>query len=254
VLPNILKHQHKVLGQKHLVRDLDNKFLLPNKAERIILLQRINLANSFQKRIRKFFGRYFFSNFVTRFLVNRDDVAIAYYKTMMDEYQTIKSFIDEADNNFLSIGSGIGGLEAIINQNLNNKSFYFIERNFISRKVKYGWGGKHNTEAYNDFELQKIFLEKNGIDKNNFYLFDYDHDKLPLIKFNVITSLYSLDYHYDFNIYINYLKRVSTKDTKIIFDTIRADYFLNIFKNVKIIKTDHDTVHKSKRILCSNFI
>jgi SAM-dependent methyltransferase len=233
---------------------LDKKFLLPEKAERIILLQRINLATIFQKKIRKFFGRYFFSNFVTRFLVNRDHIASAYYKTMMHEFQTIRKFIEDKDTLFLSIGSGIGGLEAIINQNLNKKSFYFIERNYISRKVKYGWEGKNNTEAYNNFELQSSFLKMNGINKDNFYLFEYNYDELPTKKFDIITSLFSLDYHYDFNLYIDYLKRVSTDDTKIIFDTVRADYFFNIFKNVKIIKTDHDTVHKSKRILCSCFI
>ena len=62
---------------------------------------------------------------------------------------------------FLSIGGGIGGLEVVINKNFKDKSFYFIERNFISKKVKYGWGGMENDEAYNSFELQKLFLEKN---------------------------------------------------------------------------------------------
>ena len=42
--------------------------------------------------------------------------------------------------------------------------------------------------------------------------------------------------------------------TKIIFDTIRYDYFLNIFKNVKVIKNQDKTMHKSKRILCSQFL
>tara|TARA_X000001036_G_scaffold48236_1_gene38541 strand:+ start:50 stop:757 length:708 start_codon:yes stop_codon:yes gene_type:complete len=234
---------------------LDNKFLLPKKAERIILLQRINLASSFQKKLRKLFGRYFFSYFVTNFLLNKKYIASAYYKIMLSEYVMIKDFIGENDTHFLSIGSGIGGLEAIINKELNNnKSFYFIERNFVSKKVKYGWGGKSNAEAYNDFKLQRFFLEENGINKNNFHLFDYDNDKFPIIKFDIITSLFSLDYHYDFNLYIEYLKKVSTEDTKIIFDTIRADYFNDIFENVKIIKTNHDTVHKSKRIVCSHFI
>ena len=170
------------------------------------------------------------------------------------EYLTIKNFINEKDTLFLSIGSGIGGLEAIINKELNNKLFYFIERNYVSKKVKYGWGGMQNTEAYNNFKLQTFFLEQNGMNKNNFYLFDYDRDQFPIIKFNIITSLFSLDYHYDFNLYINYLKKISTNDTKIIFDTIRPDYFIKIFKNVKIINTDSNTVHKSKRIVCSHFI
>ena len=85
-------------------------------------------------------------------------------------------------------------------------------------------------------------------------IFDYDKGNLPEKKFDIIISLLSLDYHYDFNLYIDYLKKVSKNDTKIIFDTIRADYFKKIFKNVKIIRSDTKVVHKSKRILCSHFL
>ena len=85
-------------------------------------------------------------------------------------------------------------------------------------------------------------------------IFDYDKDKLPDQKFDVIISLLSLDYHYDFEIYIEYLRKISNLNTKIIFDTIRPDYFLKIFKNVKVIALQENTTHKSKRILCSQFL
>ena len=226
-------------------------FLLPKNAARIIVLQRIELASLFVKRLRKLFGRYIFSNFITKFFLNSDDIAFKYHKTMSDEFKSIKKYINENDKLLLSIGGGIGGLEAIINQNLKNKSFYFIERNYISKKVKYGWG---NDEAYNSFELQKSFLEINNMNKKDIYLFDYDNDELPMIKFDIITSLFSLDYHYDFYIYIEYLKKISKPNTKIIFDTIRAEHFKRIFKNVEIISSDTDTVHKSRRVVCNNFI
>ena len=147
----------------------------------------------------------------------------------------------------------MGGLELIINKNFNNNFFSFIEKNYVSKKVKYGWG-KNNNEAYNDLNLQKVFLEENGIDSAKLNIFDFDKDILPDNKFDVVISLLSLDYHYDFNIYKNYLKKISHQNTKIIFDTIRADYFLNIFKNVKVIKNQDKTMHKSKRILCSQFM
>ena len=233
---------------------MDNKFLLPKKAERIIVLQRIALASPLIRRLRKLFGRYIFSNFITKFFLDKKKISQNYYSAMVDEYFTIKDFIKNEDTFFLSIGSGIGGLEVIINDNLKDKSFYFIERDYISKKVKYGWGGMINHEAYNNFELQRLFLEMNNFDKKKIHLFDYDKDEFPKIKFDIVTSLFSLDYHYDFNIYIDYLKKISTPKTKIIFDTIRADYFNGIFKNVKIISTNLDTVHKSNRIICSNFI
>ena len=85
-------------------------------------------------------------------------------------------------------------------------------------------------------------------------IFNFDTDKLPMKKFDIIISLFSLDYHYDFSFYIDYIRQNSHPRTKVIFDTIRAEYFLQIFKNVEIIKSDENTIHKSKRIICSDFI
>ena len=94
----------------------------------------------------------------------------------------------------------------------------------------------------------------NEMHEDQINIFDYDKNNLPEKKFDIIISLLSLDYHYDFKIYLNYLKKVSNMNTKIIFDTIRAEYFKKIFKSVEIIRSDTNTVHKSKRIICSEFL
>ena len=229
-------------------------FILQNKTARLAVLQRIELASPLLLKFRKLFGRYVFSNIITRYFLNPKLIGQEYYKMMLEEFLTIKKFISSNDNFFLGIGSGIGGLELLINRNFKDKNYYFIERNYVSKKVKYGWGGMVNKEAYNNLELQKNFLKINNMNESQINIYDYDKNDLPEIKFDVIISLFSLDYHYDFDIYIDYLKKVSKPETKIIFDTIRADYFNKIFKNVKIISTNLDTVHKSNRIICSNFI
>ncbi|PDH17925.1 MAG: hypothetical protein CNA95_01975 [Pelagibacterales bacterium MED-G41] len=229
-------------------------FILQNKTARLAVLQRIELASPFLLKIRKLFGRYIFSNIITKYFLNPKLISQEYYKMMQEEFLIIKKFISSNDNFFLGIGSGIGGLELLINQNFKDKNYYFIERNYVSKKVKYGWGGMANNEAYNDLELQMNFLKINNMNESQINIYDYDKDDLPEIKFDIVISLFSLDYHYDFNIYIDYLKKVSKPETKLIFDTIRVDYFNKIFKNVKIISTNLDTVHKSNRIICSNFI
>ena len=230
-------------------------FYLPNKAARLVVLQRIELISSFLKKIRKLFGRNFFTNIITKYFLNSKQIGIKYYEAMQSEFLTFKEYIDfNEDEHFLSIGGGLGGLELIINENLQNKNYHFIERNFVSKKVVYGWSGKVNNEAYNDLNIQKSFLEINGMKPSQINIFDYDKDKLPDQKFDVIISLLSLDYHYDFEIYIEYLRKISNLNTKIIFDTIRPDYFLKIFKNVKVIALQENTTHKSKRILCSQFL
>ena len=231
-----------------------NSFVLPKKAARLIVLQRIELAGNILKKIRKLFGRYFFSNFVTKYFLNSVKISNEYYKIMYDEFLTIKKFISDDDNLFLSIGAGVGGLEAIINQNLPEKNYFFIEKNYISKKVKYGWTGQSKSEAYNSLDIQKEFLLANKMNDQQINIIDFDAGNLPMKKFDIITSFFSLDYHYDFHLYSDYLKKVSKKNTKIIFDTIRADFFKKIFKHVEIIKSRSDTVHKSKRIMCSEFI
>jgi len=231
-----------------------DKFLVSKKAARLIVLQRIELISSSLKRVRKIFGRFIFSNFITKFFINEKLIGESYHDIMINEFSTIEKLINKEDNLFLSIGGGLGGLELMINKKFDNRNYYFIERNFISKKVKYGWGGMTNSEAYNDLNLQKNFLETNGLKNEQINIYDYDKDDLPNIKFDLVISLLSLDYHYDFDIYINYLKKISKPNTRIIFDTIRADHFKSIFKNVEIIKTYDDTVHKSKRIMCSQFI
>jgi hypothetical protein len=231
------------------------KFEITKKSSRLIVLQRIEIANSLLLKLRKIFGRYVFTNFLTKYFISSSDVGKKYYEIMLREFLSISKEIENPDNEFfLSIGGGIGGLEAVINKRLGSKKFYFIERNFVSKKVVYGWGGSLNSEAYNNIREQKYFLLKNSLEEENIHIYDYDKNELPRLKFDIIISLLSLDYHYDFFIYADYLKSVSTKNTKIIFDTIRPDFFKKVFNNVKILGTQIDTVHKSKRIICSDFI
>ena len=228
-------------------------FYLKKNEARLIVLQRIELLSSFLKRIRKIFGRYFFSNFITKYFLNTKAIGKDYYIRMEDELRSFEKYINSDDVNILSIGGGIGGLELIINKNFSINFFDFIERNFISKKVVYGWSD-NNTEAYNNLTIQKNFLIKNGLPILKFKIYDYDKETLPSKKFDLVISLYSLDYHYDFTIYLEYLKNNTHKDSKIIFDTIRPDYFKNIFNEVVILQNRSKAIHSSKRVMCSNFL
>ncbi len=230
-----------------------NKFRFSRKTARLIVLQRIELLNYFQKKIRKIFGRYAFANFFLKLLINKKLIETKYFSLMEKEFETLKNDIQFSNKKFLSIGGGLGGFELIINKSTNNNLFYFIEKNYVSKKIIYGWDYK-NLEAYNDLLLVKDFLTKNGMKIEQFRIFDFDKQQLPEEKFDFIISLYSLDYHYDFNIYMNYLKKVSHNETKIIFDTIRSEYFKKVFRNVKVVQSQDSTVHRSKRIVCNEFI
>ena len=228
-------------------------FYVNKKEARLIVLQRIELCSNFLKKIRKFFGRYIFSNFVTKFFLNSKTIGKSYYNRMNEEFKTFDKYIDHNNKNVLSIGGGMGGLEVILNNNCKINFFDFIERNFVSKKVVYGWSN-NNSEAYNNLNLQTEFLVKNGLPKEKFRVFDFDKDILPSKKFDVVISLYSLDYHYDFNQYAKYLKENTHKESKIIFDTVRPDFFKSVFKDVVILNETTKRVHSSKRLLCKNFL
>ena len=228
-------------------------FNVNDNEARLIVLQRIELCSNFLIKVRKLLGRYFFSNFITKFFLNSETVGKSYYDRMREEFKTLENHIDHKDKNFLSIGGGMGGLEVILNNNCEVNFFDFIERNFVSKKVVYGWSD-NNSEAYNNLNLQTEFLVKNGLPMEKFKVFDFDKDSLPSKKFDVVISLYSLDYHYDFNQYAKYLKDNTHNESKIIFDTVRPDFFKNIFKDVVILSETTKRVHSSKRLLCKNFL
>ena len=224
-------------------------FILNRKIAQLAVLQRIELCEPSLKKLRKLLGRYFFSIFLSKYFINPIKISKSYLDLMEKEFLIIKKYLKNNDK-ILSIGSGIGGLEILMNKKFESH-ISFIEKNYISKKIKYGWD-KNNYEAYNNLNLLEKFLLDNGIKKEKFDIFDFDKDKLPNTKFDVIVSLYSLDYHYEFDLYRDYLSKVMKPETILIFDTIRPDYFKEIYKTVEIIKQDLHTVHKSKRLACKN--
>lgn len=217
----------------------------------LAVLQRIELANKFLMRIRKLLGRYLFSKIFSKYLINTKKISGKYSKLINDEYENIKRFLLDGQQ-ILSIGGGIGGLELYILKKFPNTKIDLIEKNYVSNKIKYGWDYRNN-EAYNNLSITEEFLNLNGINNNQYNIYDFDQKNFPSKNYDLIISLYSLDYHYDFNLYSGYLNSVSKENTKIIFDTIRPDFFFNIFEKLSVIKENNLTVHKSKRIKCETF-
>ena len=78
-----------------------------------------------------------------------------------------------------------------------------------------------------------------------------DNKKMLIRSHTIIYFNYD---DYDFSFYEKYIKQVSTENTKIIFDTIRPDYFKKVFQNVEIIDSKQKEIHSSKRVLCNKFL
>lgn len=224
---------------------------LNRKMAQLVLLQRIELANSLLKRLRKTCGRYLFSKIFSKYFINVKEISSNYTKLMEEELSTIQPFLRQKQK-ILSIGSGLGGLEIAIMKKFSDTEITFIEKNYTSKKIKYGWDGE-NKEGYNDLSLLENLIITNDIPKKQFCIFNFDKGNFPTKSYDLVISLYSLDYHYDLNIYLEYLKKNTDENSIVIFDTIRYEYFYKIFNHVEIIKEDTNTVHKSKRIACRIF-
>ena len=180
-------------------------FNLNRNSAQLALLQRIELADGNLKKIRKIFGRYLFSKLFSKYFINIEKISRNYSRIMDEEFNTIKKFILDKKK-FLSIGAGIGGLELLILKTISNSHVSFIEKNYVSDKIKYGWDNS-NREGYNDLNQLDHFLKSNEISKERYRIFDFDKDNFPTQNFDVLLSIYSLDYHYDFEIYSKYLKK-----------------------------------------------
>ena len=104
----------------------------------LIIFQRNELTNPTLQKIRRIFGRRFFTQFVSKYLISPKLIGNEYLSIMKGEYETISKFLDFDKKNVLSIGSGLCGLELIIDRNHFIKKFSIIEKNYVSKKVVYG--------------------------------------------------------------------------------------------------------------------
>ncbi len=221
-------------------------FQLNREMCRLIIFQRNEILTSLQKKIRKLFGRLLFTQFFSYFN-NLSYVAEKYLEISIAEYTSIKKFLKNDDNNILSIGGGLGGVECIMLSNHKNIKIDILERDFISSKIKYFWNPE---EAYNKLDLTRKFLIENSKYNKNFKVYNFEKKNEIKTKYDVIISLYSMDYHYNLNIYKNFMLKNTHEKTIFIFDTIRAKELNKFFKDVKIIKTIDKEIHSSCRVIC----
>ena len=102
----------------------------------------------------------------------------------------MENYFPKNAKNILSIGCGIGGVEYFFSNIGTVRKVDLIDRNFVSKKVIYGFDFK-NLEAYNNLDYTKDFLLSNGFSNRKFEIFNYDKDKLPDKKYDII-KFYSI--------------------------------------------------------------
>ena len=147
----------------------------------LALLQRIELASPLLKKLRKVLGRYLFSKFISKYFINVKKISEDYSILMKNEVSSISKFLKQ-NQNILSIGGGIAGLEIIIMKKFSTSKITFIEKNYISKKIKYGWDDK-NLEGYNSLNLMQNLLFDNNISSSRYNIINYNSEIFPKKQF-----------------------------------------------------------------------
>ena len=111
------------------------KIYINKEIAQLIILQRVELIGPILKKIRKIFGREFFTNIASKYLIIPSIIGKKYLKMMEFEYKQISKYIELKDKEVLSIGSGVCGLELIIYLNYPNNFFQLLKKIIFQKKL-----------------------------------------------------------------------------------------------------------------------
>ena len=219
-----------------------------------LLLQRTQYISKFQLKIRKLFGRYLFTNFFINFFNSKQSIEKKLNEDFKIEFDSIKNFIPNNLSNILDIGCGLGVINIFLNSFYLNKCYFtLIDKTYLDKKITYGFNNK--GEFYNNLELTKDFLLENKLKENQLEIIDASKNFTLKKKYDLIISLFSMGYHYSIDLYIEKIKKVSKKNTKIIFDLSleynSIEYLNKYFDSVEIIKEDHIVKQNYVRLICT---
>ena len=122
-----------------------------------ILFQRNELLTPCQKKVKWVFGRTLFTNLFVNFGSCKTRIEKKYFSICKKQFSEIENYFPKNAKNILSIGCGIGGVEYFFSNIGTVRKVDLIDRNFVSKKVIYGFDSK-NLEAYNNLDYTKDFF------------------------------------------------------------------------------------------------
>ncbi len=226
--------------------------LLKNKHKKYFLLQRNEFFSDKQKKIRKIFGRYLFTNIFVSYFNPIKNLNLKLNQEFKKEFEEIINYLPQKNQNILDIGSGLGIINIFLNNFYEDAYFTLIDKNYVEKKVSYGFD--EIGQFYNDFNITFDFLKINGIKEEHLDLVNVDSIKKINKKFDLVISLLSLGYHYPLQQYIEFLKKNSHKKTVFIFDLAEQYNDFNIitkmFYHTTIIKNNSCVKQSYNRLCC----
>lgn len=230
--------------------------ILKNKHKKYLLLQRNQYLSNTQKRLRKLFGRYLFTNLFILFFNPIEKLNHKLNQDFNEEFNEISNYLPKKNQNVLDIGSGLGIINIFINDYYNSIiDFTLIDKDYTEKKVSYGFDKK--GQFYNNFYATRDLLTSNGISKEKLNIINVESKHTINKKFDLVISLLSLCYHYPIEQYLDIFKKNTHRNTKFIFDIAKEynDYveISKMFYSIKIIKHSTELRHNYLRVCCEGF-
>ncbi len=147
---------------------------------------------------------------------DRKEFEKAYKDGLLKQFELMLPWIPKNMHASLDIGSGMGGIDILLNNNFHQSTCLVDALNTLPICKK------HNV-PFNDYNICSEFFKKNGIDEFLYYLSPKEFKRIsPFTHVDLIISIKSYCFHYSPEVYLRQLYWWCHKETVLIFD-VRND-------------------------------
>jgi len=139
-----------------------------------------------------------------------------YTNSLYSEFDAIEPYLPKDCRTILDVGSGLGGIDALLNQHYGGECLVTLLDGVADRPVV-----DLHSETFNDMDVAKRFLASNGVQ-----YFDFIDASAPEYaidrKVDLIVSFRSWCFHFEPSTYLPLVRRCSVAHhTKLIVDVRR---------------------------------
>ncbi len=146
-----------------------------------------------------------------------------YHKSLDEIFSTIKPYLPNSAERVVDIGSGLGGIDILINQHYEDKSTIYLVDGMRDEPEHF-----KADRTFSNARVAAKFLAENGV--SNMFAIDpnlvkYGNDPvmMPDFKANIVVSFASYCFHYSPMLYVDFVKAVTDEQSVIIFDVRKED-------------------------------
>lgn len=138
----------------------------------------------------------------------------AYERRLRETFLSIKPFLPEVCSSVLDVGSGLGGMNILLNHHYGGGLHVCLLDGVNDSPIM-----KAHRRTFNNMEVAQDFLWKNGVGDFSFYSPDLKRQPRP---FDLITSYRSWCFHYEPATYLQFVRACCHMHTTLIIDVRRG--------------------------------